>query len=206
MPTAPVTPSLTARERSVAGRGLVRRAVHVAVMLSLWIVLGFAVGLTACLTVPSFFGYPVLTVLSGSMQPTLEVGSVVIDEKISPVEARTGDIVSFPDPNRRDRSLTHRLQKFRVENGRAFMVTKGDANDAPERWSVPIGDEIGRVAYHVPKVGYARAFISTRGARLGVLGIVLALGLYLLVDIWRPRRLKPEGDGADKCMTDPDHA
>ncbi len=206
MPTAPVTPSLTARERSVAGRGLVRRAVRVAVMLSLWIVLGFAVGLTACLTVPSLFGYPVLTVLSGSMQPTLEVGSVVIDEKISPVEARTGDIVSFPDPNRRDRSLTHRLQKFRVENGRAFMVTKGDANDAPERWSVPIGDEIGRVAYHVPKVGYARAFISTRGARLGVLGIVLALGLYLLVDIWRPRRLKPEGDGADRCMTDPDHA
>ena len=75
---------------------------------------------------------------------------------------------------------------MRVENGRAFMVTKGDANDAPERWSVPTGDGIGRVTHHVPKVGYVRAFISTRGARLGVLGIVLVLGLYLLVDIWRP--------------------
>jgi len=187
VPTAPVTPSLAARERSVAGRGLVRRAVRVAVTLSLWIVLGFVVGLTACLTVPALFGHPVLTVLSGSMQPTLEVGSVVIDEKISPVEARTGDIVSFPNPTRRDRTLTHRLQRMRVEDGRAFMVTRGDANDAPERWSVPTGDEIGRVTYHVPKVGYVRAFISTRGARLGVLGVVLALGLYLLVDIWRPR-------------------
>ena len=188
MPTAPVTPSLTACERTIAVRGPVRRAVRAAVTLSLGIVLGFVVGLTACLTVPALVGHPTLTVLSGSMQPTLEVGSVVIDEKISPVEARPGDIVSFPNPTRRDRTLTHRLQKMRVENGRAFMVTKGDANDAPERWSVPIGDQIGRVAYHVPKVGYVRAFISTRDARLGVLGIVLALGLYLLVDIWRPRR------------------
>ena len=41
------------------------------------------------------------------------------------------------------------------------MVTRGDANDAPERWTVPTGGEIGRVSYHVPKVGYVRAFIST---------------------------------------------
>ena len=95
----------------MASARLVRRAVRVAVTLSLGIVLGFVVGLTACLTVPALFGHPALTVLSGSMQPALEVGSVVIDEKISPVEARPGDIVSFPDPTRRDRTLTHRCRR-----------------------------------------------------------------------------------------------
>lgn len=202
MPTVPVTPSLAVRGQSAAGRGLVRQVVRAVVTLSLWIVLGFAVGLTAWLIVPTHFGHPVLTVLSGSMQPTLGVGSVVIDEKISPVEARSGDILSFPDPRQRDRTLTHRLQSLRVEDGRAFMVTRGDANDAPERWSVPIGDEIGRVVYHVPKVGYVRSFISTRGARLGVLGIVLALGLYLLVDIWRPRRRREPASGVGPVVID----
>jgi hypothetical protein len=47
---------------------------------------------------------------------------------------------------------------------------------------------IGRVVAHLPKLGYARAALSSRYARLGVLGAVLALGAFLVVDMWRPRR------------------
>ncbi len=188
MPTAGIAPSATARERSVAGRGVLRRVVRVTITLTLWILLGFGAGLAASLTVPNLFDYRALTVLSGSMEPALGVGSVVIDERISALEARRGDIVSFPDPDQRGRTLTHRLRSARVEGKTAYMVTKGDGNDAPERWSVPAEGEIGRVEYHVPKLGYARAFISTGAARLAVLGIVLAMGLCLLVDIWHPRR------------------
>ena len=77
---------------------------------------------------------------------------------------------------------------MRVEGDTAYMVTLGDANDAPERWTVPTNGEIGRVVAAFPKLGYARAALSTRYARLAVLGAVMALGAFLLVDMWRPKR------------------
>lgn len=153
----------------------------------LWMALGLGIGLIAIVTLPSVFGLKSLTVVSGSMEPTLGVGSVVIDEVISPLDARPGDIVTFKDPLR-PRQLTHRLQKVRVEGDTAYMTTLGDANDAPERWTVQTDGHIGRVVAHLPKLGYVRAALGTRYARLGVIGGVMALGVFLLVDMWMPRR------------------
>jgi signal peptidase len=167
-----------------------RRAAHACLTFTVWAAVGVAIGLIAIVTLPGVFGYQALTVVSGSMEPTLGTGSVVIDEVISPAEARPGDVVTFQDPLR-PRQLTHRLQRVRVEGDRFFMVTLGDANDAPERWSVQSDGQIGRVVAHLPKLGYARSALSTRYARLGALGAVLALGALLLVDVWRPRRPAP---------------
>ena len=80
---------------------------------------------------------------------------------------------------------------MRVRGNTAYMVTLGDANDAPERWTVPLDGEIGRVAYHVPKLGYVRAALSKRQARLVLLGAVILFGGLLLIDIWRPRPRTP---------------
>jgi signal peptidase I len=166
-----------------------RGAAHMArgaLTFALCLAAGFALCLTAVVALPGIFGYRALTVVSGSMEPTLETGSVVLDDVISPLEARPGDILTFNDPERR-RLLTHRLRRMRVEGGMAHMVTQGDANDAPERWSIPVTGEVGRVAYHVPKVGHLRAFISRREVRLGLLGAVLLFGVLILVDVWRPK-------------------
>src|SRR4051794_7646584 len=113
-----------------------RRVANTGITFLLWAALGLAIGLLAIVTLPGVLGYQSLTVVSGSMEPTLGVGSVVLDEVISPAEARPGDIVTFQDPLR-PRQLTHRLQKVRVEGDTYYMVTLGDANDAPERWTVP---------------------------------------------------------------------
>jgi signal peptidase I len=177
----------TALAGAVSTRGLaVGRLARAALAFSFWLVAGFALCLTVIVALPGVFGHRALTVVSGSMEPTLETGSVVLDDVISPAEARPGDILTFNDPHRK-RLLTHRLRSMRIEGGTAFMVTRGDANDAPERWSVPVDGEIGRVAYHVPKVGHLRAFITRREVRLGLLGVVLLLGALLIVDVWRPR-------------------
>jgi signal peptidase I len=170
--------------------GAIRRVAQTCAVFSLWLAVGLGLGATALVALPGLFGYKTLTVVSGSMEPTLGTGSVVIDEVISPLDAHPGDIVTFDDPLRQ-RQLTHRLKRMRVEGNTAYMVTLGDANDAPERWTVPLDGEIGRVAYHVPKLGYLRAALSTRYARLVLLGGVVLLGGLLLIDIWRPRRRSP---------------
>jgi hypothetical protein len=77
-----------------------------------------------------------------------------------------------------------------VEGDTVYMVTQGDANDVPERWTVQRDGQIGRVVAHLPKLGYVRSWMSSRYARLGALGVVLLLGALMLVDLWRPT--KPE--------------
>jgi len=176
-PAAPAAP---------AARGM-PAALRALVTFAIWLAIGLGVGLLAAVTLPSVFGYQSLTVVSGSMEPTLHVGSVVIDEVISPLDARPGDIVTFKDPLH-PRQLTHRLQKVRVEGDTFYMTTLGDANDVPEHWSVPRTGHIGRVLVHIPKLGYAREWLGSRYARLGALGLVLLLGALMLVDLWRPRR------------------
>src|SRR5262245_16564593 len=167
-------------------RGL-RLALRAAATFALRAALGFGLIMRALVPVPGGFGYRSLTVISGSMEPTLGTGSVVIDEVISPLDARPGDIVTFQDPLR-PRQLTHRLRRMRVEGDTAYMVTRGDANDAPERWTVRTDGHIGRVVAHLPKLGYVRAALGTRYARLALLAAVLGFGIFFLVDMWRPRR------------------
>jgi signal peptidase len=169
-----------------ASVGSARRFARACVTFAVWTVIGLLGGLMAIVTVPSVLGYQSLTVVSGSMEPTLGVGSVVIDEVIAPLDARPGDIVTFKDPLK-PRQLTHRLQKIRVEGDTAYMTTLGDANDAPERWTVPVDGQIGRVVAHLPKLGYAREALSTRYARLAALAAVLGFGALMLLDLWRPK-------------------
>jgi signal peptidase I len=184
----PARHQVAARGLGAASARFGGRLARAALTLVIWLALGFAVCLTATIALPTLFGYRALTVVSGSMEPTVETGSVVLDKVIAPLEANPGDVVTFPDPTRDGRLVTHRLRSRRVDGALAYMVTKGDANDAVERWTVPVDGRIGRVAYQVPKLGYARALISTRMLRLGLLGAALAFGALLLLDVWRPRR------------------
>jgi signal peptidase I len=185
---APADPPVTAGGM-VAGRARSGgRLVRAVLTFGLWLALGFGVCLTAAIALPTLVGYRALTVVSGSMEPTIETGSIVLDKVISPLEAKPGEVVTFPDPSRDGRLVTHRLRSMRVDGATAHMVTKGDANDTVERWTAPVDGRIGRVAYHVPKLGYARALISTRVLRLVLLAAVLALGALLLLDVWRPRQ------------------
>lgn len=161
---------------------------------ALWAVAGLGLGLAAAATVPALFGYQSLTVLSGSMEPTVHTGDVVVVERIAPTEARIGDVVSFRDPEDPTRVLTHRVRELRVEGGTVRFVTKGDANTGTERWQVASGGTIGRVAYRLWALGYALHWLQGRLARLVLLVIpALLLGLHEIRRIWRPRRVEEVG-------------
>jgi signal peptidase len=116
------------------------------------------------------------TDLTGSMEPAISPGDVVIDEQISPWEAEVGDIVTFRDPKDESKLLTHRVVRTQ------------------EHWQVPATGEIARVAYTVPWVGHIAVFARTRLGWGLLIGIPLLLILLEeLVRIWRPRQRPDEG-------------
>lgn len=168
----------------------IRSAAFVLCTTIVWAIVGAAAALAAATSFPSIAGYQSLTVLTGSMEPALETGSITLNERISPLDARPGDIVTFPDPENNERLITHRLRRVTVERGVAHMVTRGDANDAAERWDVAVDAQIGRVGYHLPKVGHARTLFSGPIGRGLVLLALLAWGGLTLIDVWKPPRMQ----------------
>jgi signal peptidase len=163
----------------------------------LWAAASAAGTLVLALAVSVAFGDRPFTVLSGSMEPVIHTGDVVISSPIAAVEARPGDIVTFRDPSDSRRLITHRLRSMELRGGSVRAVTKGDANNTAERWSVPAGATVGRVVVRVPRAGYALAAVrGPWGKLLLVVVPAVLLGALELVRIWRPRREEVSPDAA----------
>lgn len=152
-------------------------------------VLGLLVAVGAVVSIGSLMGYRSLTVVSGSMEPAVHVGDVVLVRPIAPATLRVGDVVTFRNPANEDELITHRVRSVRIADGIVSVTTKGDANNTVERWSVSEDGSVGLVSVQVHRLGFALAWISTRTGRLTLVVVpVLVLGILELVAIWRPVR------------------
>jgi signal peptidase I len=139
---------------------------------ALLLVVGIAV---AVAVVPAVAGATPLTVLTGSMVPTLPVGSTVIVRPRPVSEIHAGDIITFTDREEgttATRVVTHRVVE--VLPGPAFR-TKGDANNAADVRPVAAADVHGVLWYDVPLVGWLKDRLISWA------GLFLALGVALLV-------------------------
>jgi len=174
---------------------MIGRLAHRVAVLVTWTVIGLFAGLFLSVSLPYLFGSRSLTVLSGSMEPRLNVGDVVVVEQVLPLDVRVGDIVTFRDPEDASRLITHRVREIEADDRSVGFVTKGDANTSVEHWSVTPDGTIGRVQYHVWRLGYLMFWIRSPLGRLGMVVIpALLLGGFELWRIWRPAR---DGDHAD---------
>jgi signal peptidase len=131
-------------------------------------------------------GYRPAVVYSGSMVPTLKVGSVALDRTIPARDVKVGDVITFTDPFVSNRLVTHRVVRiFHTPKGLAYR-TKGDANPARDPWTVRLPGRVGRVSFSVPYAGYALWYLHTREVRSGLIVVAALLLLtWLLRRIWR---------------------
>lgn len=180
--TAPSARSLPSR---------VGAAAWLAARLAGWAAAGLCAGLLAALALPLAVGMRPFTVMTGSMAPAIAPGDVVVVDRIAPLDARVGDIVTFRDPDGSGRLISHRVRAVRADGGRVAFRTRGDANSESERWSVPASGSIGRVAYTVPAIG-TLVHAAGGGWRLALLVLPLVVLLsFELVRLWRPRHGAP---------------
>lgn len=158
-----------------------------------WAVVVTGAALALAVAGPLALGDHPHTDLTGSMEPAISPGDVVINEEITPSEARVGDVVTFRDPADQAKELTHRVVSVRRAGSHLWFVTKGDANNTRERWRVPADGRIGRLVYTVPWVGHVAVLTRTPFGWLLLVGVpLLLLAAAELVRIWRPR---PRPDG-----------
>jgi signal peptidase I len=137
--------------------------------------------------VPTLLGYDRYVIVSGSMVPTIGIGSVVYDKPV-PI----GDLEKVDMP------VTHRIVEIsktapgtevdgkEVPAGTLQFRTKGDANDDVDPWKmVPDQAELGRVEHHIEYLGYVYGFLSNRWVQLLLIGLpALAIGVWIVIALW----------------------
>lgn len=141
---------------------------------------------------PIFFGYKVYTVLSGSMEPNIHVGSEVIATPVQADTIKVGDVVTFNPPGRPNILVTHRVVKIiDTSDGKAW-ITKGDANGVADIFQVPVQGKGLKFQFTIPLLGYAFVMLeSPIGRVLFIVAPALLLAAVTLNDMWKPRTPGP---------------
>lgn len=128
-----------------------------------------------------FFGKPMnyrlFTVMSGSMEPTIGVGNIVIVKQSS--DYGIGDVVTYVPKNdinsvHPKTTTTHRINDIDNEG---VITTKGDANDAPDPFPIEREQILGKVVLSIALLGYPIAFAKTQ---LGLIIMVIIPATILI--------------------------
>jgi len=136
--------------------------------------------------------YPLCGVASGSMEPTLKVGDLIVVQGLGPGEinaatAPEGDIIVFyrpkgwQDPND---LIVHRAVDgfYDEDDSKWYFKTKGDANSGPDPWDVPEDYLVGRVmSLRIPMIGFITFLMRTPAAIL----VILPMLALIIID-WIP--------------------
>lgn len=127
------------------------------------------------------FGLQVYAVLSGSMEPTYHVGSIIYVKPVDPSEIQVGDPITFV-MNEQLTVATHRVVRIDAEN--SAFYTKGDANEDPDASPVHFNNLLGKPVFTIPYLGYVSSYVqSPPGIYIAVGAGALLLALAFLPDM-----------------------
>lgn len=125
--------------------------------------------LASALPIPG--GIKTFVVQSGSMEPAIRTGAVVVVKPMA--EYVVGDVITFGPRSKTKSPTTHRI--IEVKDG--GFVTRGDANNGEDMRTVSRFEIIGKVLFSVPYVGYA---VATAQKPWGF-GLIIVIPAVLII-------------------------
>lgn len=114
-------------------------------------------------------------VKSGSMEPSIKTGSLVlVDIKTPFSQTENGDVVAFSLG--RNTLVTHRV----ISRTDSMLETKGDNNDVSDGFSVSEENYRGETLFSIPYLGFLFLWIQTKKGRILA---ITGMAAFFLIDI-----------------------
>lgn len=162
------------------------------------IIVALAVLLAIALVGVRLVGFQVFTVLSGSMEPTYHVGSLIYVKDVDHTSLKAGDVITFMLDE--DTIATHRIVEVVPDETDSSVLrfrTKGDANEAEDGSLVHYKNVIGSPVFTIPKLGYLANYIQNPpGMYIAISAGALLLLLVFLPDLFsKDEEKKPKKKG-----------
>ncbi|GAA4418919.1 hypothetical protein GCM10023169_09060 [Georgenia halophila] len=164
-----------------------------------WVViLGAVAILAAAVVVPRAAGATPYTVTTGSMEPALPPGTLVVVRPVPHDQIGVGDVITYQLESGEPAVATHRVVAVGTDMTGAYRyTTRGDANDADDRTPVRSEQIRGRLWYAVPYLGHVSTVLTGEqrvvGRTVGA-GLLLAYAGYMFVGAVRDRRRRKPGE------------
>ena len=124
------------------------------------------------------FGLSPYTVLSGSMEPTYHVGSLIYIEDVNTADLKVGDPITYVIEG--GTVVTHRIIEIIPdygENGELGFKTKGDANQTEDGTPVHENNVLGKPVFSIPLLGYVAFYIQNPPGSYLAIGACLVIAL-----------------------------
>lgn len=141
--------------------------------------------LVLLLVAPRVIGMHVFTVLSGSMEPTYHVGSLIYVKNVDPFQLEEGDVITFMLDE--DTVATHRIVGIVPDEEDDSVIrfrTKGDANGSEDGSLVHYKNVVGSPIFTIPKLGFFADYIQRPpGMYIAISAAAIILLLLFLPDL-----------------------
>ncbi len=147
--------------------------------------LAIAVLLVGFMFIGPIFGWETHPVLSGSMEPALKVGEVILTKPVKLEEIEIGDIITFQTGEQGEQTVTHRVVNIIEIDEKPYFQTKGDTNEEPDSNLVSSeGEEIRKVVFHILYLGFAAQFTKNNFLILVGIPALILIGIFGR-DFWK---------------------
>ncbi len=108
---------------------------------------------------PDFFGYRTFSIITGSMEPEINIDDIVIVKRVDRIDIRNGDIITFTIDNE---TITHRVLNISFADGELIYTTKGDRNDVSDIEKIEYRQIEGKYVGKIPKAGKILTFLKNK--------------------------------------------
>lgn len=160
-------------------KSILRKISNIILTIAL-IILVFVIALTFITRItgntPSLFGYSIFRVSTGSMEPDLMVGDVILVQEVDDVNSlQVGDVITYLGNigEYSDMPITHQIVKAPYEeDGTTYVVTKGIANDVEDQ-PVAVSQIAGNVVCKIPFLNWVYSFFLTPWGLLAAIALII---------------------------------
>lgn len=132
------------------------------VLIILLIISASAVLVISTVKIPG--NYKFLIVESGSMEPAILRGAIVITKPEA--DYKKNDIITISESANSKVSLTHRIVGIEKRDGNTLYTTKGDANEDPDAEKRFKKNVVGKALFSIPFLGFVVDFAKTKSGLL----------------------------------------
>lgn len=136
----------------------------------------FVILLYALLVLPEAIGWHTYNVISGSMEPSIPIGSLIYVKEGAPEDVQTDDVIAFYSAGQDGSIITHRVVSNNVVSG--LFTTKGDANAGEDPEPAAYDRYIGKVNLHIPGMGKLLILMTSFYGKIAA-ACLIALGAVL---------------------------
>ena len=106
-----------------------------------------------------YFHYYAIAIASGSMEPNISRGDVVIIEKLDEQydKLEVGQVIAY---RYEGIIVVHRLVNIIKDNGKYYFYSRGDSNESDDNWVITEDMIIGTVDHKIPFVGLPTVWLN----------------------------------------------